>query len=582
VDTLTGAPCGSYFEVDGQPLGERKIWLNDDYVKFIRFAQWRIEKTGHGVLAFITNHGYLDNPTFRGMRQSLLRSFDDIYLLNLHGNSKKKERAPDGGKDENVFDIQQGVAIGIFVRRKREPGAARNATVHHADLWGEREQHKYPWLAGHGIADTEWISLRPESPLYMFVPRKLDAREEYVAGTKVNEALPIYCPGVITARDAFAVGFDDDELLTRIKDLRSLQLSDDDIRAKYFAGKGSDKYADGDTRGWKLPDVRHRVQSDALWDKHQADYLYRPFDLRRIYYVPWIVDWPRPEVMRHISAGQNLGLISTRQTRDDWDVLATREIIGHKSLAAYDINSLFPLYLYPDLSKPVLMHDAPLPDTPGHRRANLAPEFVREFAARLGMAWVPDGKGDRQRTFGPEDVFSYMYAVFHSPEYRERYAEFLKIDFPRLPLTDDPDLFRALCAVGDRLVALHLLEAKAAPLTRYPVPGDNRVERVRYTAPGEGAPVGRVWINNTQYIEGVPPEVWEFHIGGYQVCEKWLKDREGRVLTYDDLAHYHAVVAALAETRTLMEAIDEAIEEHGGWPLAGSAAPAATETGNAS
>jgi hypothetical protein len=192
---------------------------------------------------------------------------------------------------------------------------------------------------------------------------------------------------------------------------------------------------------------------------------------------------------------------------------------------------------------------------------------VKDFATKVGLTWVPDGKGDRERTFGPEDVFSYLYAVFHAPTYRDRYADFLKTDFPRLPLTSDVELFRGLCALGDELVALHLMERRLPETTTYPIRGSDTVETIRYTAPGEGAERGRVWINGTQYFEGVEPDTWEFHIGGYQVCEKWLKDRKGRTLSYDDIAHYQQIVAALGETARLMDDIDEAIEEHGGWPI---------------
>ena len=310
-----------------------------------------------------------------------------------------------------------------------------------------------------------------------------------------------------------------------------------------------------------------------------------------------------------------MGLIASGQTRDEWSVLVTNQIMGHKSVAAYDINTLFPLYLYPDPAKPNLWDAEEPSSAPGGRRPNLAPAFIRDFSARLGLAWVSDGGGDREAgTFGPEDVFDYLYAVFHAPEYRERYAEFLKTDFPRLPLTSNAALFWSLRDLGARLVALHLMErAGAIPaITRYPIPGDNVVEKVRYVAAGaagggspdltpypplpqergdqnaiptdvaagrdSGSPPlagegpgerssGRVYINATQYFDGVPPEVWEFHVGGYQVCEKWLKDRRGRALSYDDQVHYQRIVAALAETIRLMAAIDETIEDHGGWPL---------------
>jgi predicted helicase len=225
---------------------------------------------------------------------------------------------------------------------------------------------------------------------------------------------------------------------------------------------------------------------------------------------------------------------------------------------------LFPLYLY-------IKHDEMQLDTSSdttvNQRPNLAPAFIKDCTDRLGMTFIPDGKGDRAQTFGPEDVFDYLYAVFHSPDYRKRYANFLKIDFPRLPLTADPELFRALCEIGARLVALHLMETPIPLMTAYPVAGDNTVETVRYSAPGQCSEKGRVWINKTQYFEGVPPEVWAFHVGGYQVCQKWLKDRKGRLLTYDDMTHYQRIVAVLAETIRQMSAVDETIAASGGWPI---------------
>jgi len=284
-------------------------------------------------------------------------------------------------------------------------------------------------------------------------------------------------------------------------------------------------------------------------------------------------------------AGENLGFITTRQTRDKWDILATRHICGHKSCAAYDINSLFPLYLYPapaeNSSRQKSLSSADWPPGKDGRVPNLSPEFVADFAEKLGLEFVPDGRGDREATFGPEDVFDYIYAVFHSPSYRERYAEFLKIDFPRVPPTSDLSKFRRLVKLGGELVALHLLESPllGQPTTRYPVVGDNRVEKgyPKYFAPGEVEPgskggggdgaileAGRVYINKSQYFEGVPSEVWEFQVGGYQVCDKWLKDRRGRQLSYDDLTHYQKVVVALQETIRLMEEVDEAIP---GWPI---------------
>ena len=270
--------------------------------------------------------------------------------------------------------------------------------------------------------------------------------------------------------------------------------------------------------------------------------------------------------MPHMLAGENVGLIATRQTRDKWDVFVTQYICGHKTCAAYDINSLFPLYLYttPESSAGTLFAQAETTRVP-----NLAPAFIEAFSARLGLTFIPDGMGDLKKTFGPEDVFHYAYAVFHSPTYRARYAEFLKIDFPRLPLTSDKKRFAKLAARGAELVSLHLLKSPQVNefITSYPVAGSNQVDKVQFspspTGRGKGER-GRVWINASQYFSGVPEAVWEFKVGGYQVCEKWLKDRRGRALSMDDITHYQRVVVALKETIRLMAEIDRAIPD---WPI---------------
>jgi predicted helicase len=546
-------------------------WINNDYVKFIRFAQWRIEQTGYGILAFITDNSYLDGITFRGMRQSLMEAFDDIYLLDLHGNSNKKERNPDGSKDKNVFDIQQGVAISLFVKRKN--GKKKATTVRHAHLWGVREIYeedthgervlcggKYHWLEQNEVSTTKWATLAPQSPFYLFIPQDVSLRAEYEQGWSLTDIMVVSNNGILTARDGLVIDFTDEPIKSRIRMFLDERLSDDEIKERLDL---SENYM------WRVADARKELSSVKNWEEKIQGFLYRPFDLRKILFHPAVVWRTRDSVMRHMIAGDNLGLIAARQTKDRWAVLATDVLCGHKTCAAYDINSLFPLYLYPDQAEKNLFDDDGPTDAPGGRRPNLAPEFIADFAARLKLTFIPDGKGDLTQTFGPEDVFEYLYAVFHAPTYRSRYAEFLKIDFPRLPLTAITELFRALCRLGEELVGLHVMEKHAPPMTSYPIAGDNTVEAVRYTEPGQGgAEQGRVWINKTQYFEGVPPEVWAFHVGGYQVCQKWLKDRKGRLLTYDDLTHYQRVVAALARTMELMAEIDETINAHGGWPMA--------------
>jgi predicted helicase len=541
-----------YYQVDGKKLDERNPkGLQDDYVKFIRFAQWRIEQTGYGVLAFVTNHGYLDNATFRGMRQSLMQNFDDIYVLDLHGNSNKKEKAPDGGKDENVFDIQQGVAIGLFVKRGKVQD--KPAQVYHADLYGTRES-KYASLAEIDVFTTEWQTLQPQSPFYLFVPQNTVLLPEWEQGWKVTDIMLVNSVGIVTSRDDLSIHFMPQEAQGTISEFA--KLSAENAREKFKLGN--------DSRDWQVELAQADLRQAQL-DYDQPDKItYRPFDDRFTYYTGrsrGFHSMPRPAVMGNMRR-ENLALIASRMTKGEQfaHIFATR-FISEKILlsAKTSINSFhFPLYLY-STAKADLFDDS----ATGDRRPNLAPEFIADFSERLQLDFVPDGCGDLTRTFGPEDVFHYAYAVFHSPTYRSRYAEFLKIDFPRLPLTRDAALFRSLCALGKELVALHLMEQLPKPETRYPVAGDNTVDAVRYTEPANGVP-GRVWINQTQYFDNVPPKVWGCHVGGYQVCHKWLKDRKGRQLSYDDLTHYRGTVAALARTIELQGAIDEAI---GKWPL---------------
>ncbi|HYT45459.1 MAG TPA: type ISP restriction/modification enzyme, partial [Methylomirabilota bacterium] len=558
---------GNYFEVDGKPLGERQPkWLNDDYVKFIRFAQWRIERTGYGILAFITNHGYLDNPTFRGMRQSLMQSFDEIYVLDLHGNAKKKERSPDGTIDQNVFDIQQGVAIGIFVKKQKEVEAP--PVVYHAHLWGPREVFgqtsegvqlvggKYHWLSEHDVTTTEWSKLEPNSPFYLFIPQDEVLREEYQAGWKMTEAMPSNNVGFVTARDKFAIDFDEISLRRRIENFRKpeTEITNREIEELYNLKN---------TTSWMLPQAREHLRANNNWSNDFKKCLYRAFDTRYIYYSTDILERPVYQINRHMLAGENIGLITNRQVNDNFQhILCTDKIINDctLSLETRERSYLFPLYLYSESSHDELFEAGEFSTAPNGRLPNFSSVFIADISKRLNQLFVSDGKGDLQQTFGPEDIFNYMYAVFHSPTYRTRYSEFLKSDFPRLPLTSNPDLFRELCAIGNRLVELHLMEQYGKQRPNYPVDGNNIVEKVEYTKPTDNPDQGHVWINKTQYFDGVPPDVWKFHVGGYQVCHKWLKDRKGRQLDMHDVVHYERIVAALAETITLMEQIDETIE----------------------
>ncbi len=577
--TFIGRLIRDYFSVDGKPLGERNPkWLNDDYVKFIRFAQWRIQQTGYGVLAFICNHSYLDNPTFRGMRQNLMNTFDEIYVLDLHGNARKKEVCPDGSKDENVFDIEQGVAIGIFVKRRTEK--EEQPVVNHAHLWGLREvlekdtDHKerltggkYFWLYENDVRRCKWTKIEPRSPFYLFVPQSIVLRDEYERGWKITEVMPLNGVGMTTARDHVVIDFDKAPILQRARLFRDSTEPDAEL---------CDHLNIPMKKGWNISNARKLIREEEDLERFLKPVTYRPFDHRFIFYHDSLVWRTVKNVMRHMLVGPNVALITSRLTKGEVfkHAQVTRNIVEVICMSPKTSNNgfVFPLYLYARSEYPQagenhnIEFDKPT-NAPGGRSPNLAPEFISKLSKNLKTGFIPDGKGDLKETFGPEDVFNYMYAFFYSPTYRTRYAEFLKIDFPRLPLTSNRVLFKELCALGEELVALHLMDKHAPTQTSYPVQGENDVDKVRYTEPGQEASKGRVWINRTQYFENVPPEVWNFHIGGYQVCQKWLKDRKGRKLSFDDLQHYQHIVSALRETIRLMSEIDKAIDGHGGWPL---------------
>jgi predicted helicase len=551
-DIVAGVPAENYYQVDGHDLGERNPkWLQDDYVKFIRFAQWRIDKTGEGMLGYITNHGYLDNPTFRGMRQSLMRSFDEIYVLDLHGNSKKKEQTPDGGKDENVFDIQQGVAILLAVKIKTGIGATKKATgrVFHADLWGRREIYegvqltggKYTWLWQSSVETTLWQLLKPSSPFYLFKPQSTERREEYNGHWMITDAMPLHSLALNTHRDHFAIDFDQAKLLERIGSFVNAQSTEECCQ----------RFDLSETTEWSVASARQRLRA-SKWQNEIIPCLYRPFDFRSLLFNEAVVDRIRRELNRHLQL-PNLSLITTRQTREPFAVLATNLVCGqHKIVAAYDGSYVLPLYLHPS---------ADGLDAAAGPRPNIRPQFLKALAEKLKAP--QEGPHGLPKGVTPEDIFHYAYAVFHSPTFRTRYAGFLKIDFPRLPLTSDRDLFFSLAALGGELVGLHLMEAPKLNdlITEFPERGTDAIEKVQYTDRDK-----RVWINPTQYFGGVPAAVWSFHIGGYQVCEKWLKDRKGRALTYEDIQHYQKIVVALNETIRIMREIDEVIDAHGGWP----------------
>jgi predicted helicase len=485
------------------------------------------------------------------MRHSLMKTFDDIYIFDLHGNTKKKETSPDGSKDENVFDIQQGVSIGIFVKKRKS--LKKIAVVRHADLWGTRKS-KYKVLLGKEVKSTKWQKLSPKYPYYLFKTQETGRLPEYESYYKIPDVFSPNgdpAPGIVTTQDEFAISWTKAEAVSKVE--RFLKTSNEE--------EARDLFRLCSQAQWVYERAKNELKN-GQWRKQCSEILYRPFDIRWTVFNRNVAVHRRERVMRHMLAGTNIGIITTRQTRDKWDAFVSRNICTHKSCAAYDINSLFPLYLYPDPYE-----NGELFSNGAIRHANINEIFINELSSKVKLSFLHDGRGDLKKPFGPEDIFDYIYAILHSPTYRSRYAEFLKMDFPRIPLISSKPLFRELCRLGEELVGLHLVEKSGPMITRYPVSGDDTVENVRYTEPGQGADEGRVWINKKQYFEGIPPTVWEFYVGGYQVCRKWLKDRKGRKLNFDDINHYQKVVAAISETMRIMNEIDVAIDKHGGWPI---------------
>lgn len=594
-----------YFKCDGKPLGERNPkWLNDDYVKFIRFAQWRIDRTGEGILGFITNHGYLDNPTFRGMRQALMRSFSEIHVLDLHGNDRKKEVDPaTGEKDENVFDIQQGVAILLAIKKKDHTGPCQ---VFHADLYGKRATRdsrkqnapisggKYHWLWEHALTNTKWVNITAradQQPMHFFFDQNQSGWQHYDAFVSIREMFSISSVGIATGRDRLTIHFNQSELAETTS--RFLSLDPETARVNFKLGK--------DARDWKV----HLAQKDLLQTGSAAPkemrVYYRPFDNRWTTYTGASRGFhcmPRGKFFHHMLAGPNLLLLTSRLTKGEEFAHAqtTTSIFEVISMSPKTSNNAFgfPLYLYPTEGET---------DFAAHpltgRRPNLSDAFLADLARSLKKKRVLKPERALELTtsshvqyigmlegFSPEEIFHYLYAVLHSPEYRSRYAEFLKMDFPRLPLPGSVSLFSHLALHGARLTALHLLNTAAAPdlleiRHGFPVSGSSRVEaKFPKFIPLADTGTGRVHINETQYFDAVPETVWNHKIGGYQVAEKWLKDRRDRTLTADDRTHYQRTLIALAGTQQEMELIDATIQKHGGWPGAfssGTAVPSPAE-----
>ncbi|MEN2398358.1 type ISP restriction/modification enzyme [Flavobacterium sp. MC2016-06] len=546
-----------------EPGGKEKLkernpkWINDDYVKFIRFGQHFIDKNGEGILAFINPHGFLDSPTFRGMRWNLLQSFDKIYTLDLHGNSTKKEISQDGSIDQNVFDIMQGVSINIFIKtgekKKNELGK-----VYHYDLFGKRDL-KYDFLVKNTLKTINYIEIPNTEPMYFMVKKNFEAEFEYKKGFELEKLFTINSLGFVTARDHFTIHDNAQSVKNTIEGF--LNIDNESARIKYNLGK--------DVRDWQVNLARKDLEKNYPNKGILTKISYRPFDEKYTFYTgnsKGFYCYPRNEIMKHFLHGNNiaLNLCKIGRSVNSHVYFLSNKITDKNLVSSLDSVNTFPLYLYPESNSQQIILDSK------ERVPNLNMELVQKFSDATGLTFTNE-KEATPNTFAPIDILDYIYAVLHSPTYRETYKEFLKIDFPRVPTPLDHDGFIKLVKLGSELRQLHLLESAEVEnyITEYPEDGENIVGKPKYvdrnfvmenntiTHNDPPYPMGRVYINETQYFENVPETAWNFYIGGYQPAQKWLKDRKDRELSFDDIFHYQKMIVALFETDRIMKEIDK-------------------------
>lgn len=525
-----------YKHIDGEKIKERNIKLiQDDYVKFFRFAQWKIDKMGSGVVGFITNHGWIDNPTFRGMRKSLMDTFNEIYVLNLHGSTLKKEKTPDGKKDENVFAIQPGVAITLLVKNQKG-----NRSYYYSEVWGKRED-KYKYLEKNDIETTKWVKIHPSNPDYFLISRDEKHKKLYDSFTPLTQIFRSFSTGVKTHRDGLVVDVEKENLERKMLMLNNPNL-EDELLARTFKLK--------DNRDWKLHIAREALRKDKERGKRFRSFLYRPFDYRWIYYASYMIDWPRYEVMHHLMY-PNIALIVPKRIEigEFQHAFCADKISDHHSLSLKETNYVFPLFTYAEYGQQDLLQGD------NHQGQNINWNALPGWMSAIQPFTSPATDNFIQVL---EAIFYYIYAILYSNIYREKYREFLKSDFPRIPFTNDYQTFQHMAILGEQLVKLHLLKAKLldVPLPHYQGHGGNQIEKRDYHDDSN-----RLYINESQYFDKVRPKVWNYYIGGYQVLDKWLKDRIGRELSLDDQLHYRKIITALSETIKLQKRIDKLYPE---------------------
>ncbi|WRG56783.1 N-6 DNA methylase [Helicobacter pylori] len=505
-------------------------WLLDDYVKFMRFAQNKIESLGHGLFGFISNNAFLDNPTFRGLRRSLLECYDELYILNLHGNARKKEKTPQGADDENVFNIMQGVSINIFVKKAQ----ATKQKIHYYDVYGERAE-KYAFLAQNDLNSIEWLELNPREPFYLLLPLETRLLDEYEQGFSVQEMFQIGGTGICSKRDHVVFHKDKESLLKLLKDFSTLEPSE--LCRKYDIGD--------DSRDWRLNNAIREVETNI---KRLEEYIvlcqYRPFDYRWTYYTPnsrTFLAYPVYDVFRHMlpppppptnsktpnQTRKNVALITSRrffQSQKSGVGFVSNKISDLRTSGMEGGDYVNPLYHSPNYTE------------------NFTPEF-RSFIDK-----------HYSHHFEPLEVLGYIYALLYSPHYRKRYEDFLKADYPKILFTNNKDLFRALSLLGIELIGLHVLNQESLNHSfdklKDPTIGESYYKEAHdriIKKPSHNEPEQRLYINHSAYFRGVSQEIYDYRIGGYVVLDKYLKSHKNESCDFDHVSNIIKVIAHTIE-----------------------------------
>ncbi|ENM5095966.1 DNA methyltransferase [Campylobacter jejuni] len=516
-------------------------WLLDDYVKFIRFAQSKIDSQESGIFAFISNNSFLDNPTFRGMRYSLMQSFDKIYILNLHGDVNKKEKAPDGSKDDNVFDIKQGVSINIFIKQNSK---AKNTNIYYHDLYGKRKD-KYEFLYENDLNSIKWTLVKNNEPFYLFLPQNNDLLEEYNKGVSVKDMFMLSGVGICSKRDNIVFHNNKENLMQLLKDLNT--KTKDELYKIYDIGE--------DSRDWKLDSAIKAVNKNCdNLENFIKKCHYRPFDKKWTYYIEnskAFMAYPVYDIFEHFLENENIGLNVSRQSKlnGGWQyAFITNSLVDLSLMGGGNTGAgyIFPLYLYPTIrSKKFLKKE-----NPNFNEENFTSKienFKESFRTFIDELY--------KEKFSPEDILGYIYAVLFHKIYREKYLDFLKIDFPKIPFTKDKNTFKNLSKLGLKLINLHLLkndelDFNVGEALFKDIKNKNfKIQKIKYNKD-----VKELFINESLYFNKVSPEIYEFKIGGYAVLDKYLKSHKEEDI---DHKHFTLIIQTLDETLKIQDEISK-------------------------